>query len=210
MPFVNVYDFDGNKVGEQELNAFIFDAPVHMPAIHRVVVAHLANCRQGTASSKTRGDVSGGGKKPWRQKHTGRARQGSTRSPIWVHGGVAHGPHPRDYHQKVNKKVRQLALRSVLSDKVRDNMLAVVNGLDSLQRPSTKSIMPLFNALNAKKALVVYHSNSNGVNLVKSVRNINGSKCLNVDSINVYDILNANNLLVSPQAISKIEEVFSK
>ncbi len=210
MPVVNVYDFDGNKVAEQELSEFVFNAPVHMTAIHRVVVAHLANCRQGTASTKTRGDVSGGGKKPWRQKHTGRARQGSTRSPIWIHGGVAHGPHPRDYHQKVNKKVRQLALRSVLSDKVRENMLAIVNGLDTLQKPSTKSVKPLLDTFNTKKTLVIYHTNPNGVNLVKSVRNINGSKCINVHSINVYDILNANNLLVSPQAISKIEEVYSK
>ena len=210
MPFVNVYDFDGNKVGEQELNDFIFNTPVHMTAIHRVVVAHLANCRQGTANTKDRGDVSGGGKKPWRQKHTGRARQGSTRSPVWTHGGVAHGPHPRDYHQKVNKKVRQLALRSVLSDKVRDNLLAIVNGLDTLQKPSTKSVLPLLKTFNAKKTLVIYHSNPNGVNLVNSVRNIKGSKCLNVASINVYDILNADNILLSPQAISNIEEVFSK
>ena len=113
MPFVKVYEFNGDRAGEMELSSAVFDVPAHMPAIHQVVVAHLANCRQGTHSTKTRGDVSGGGKKPWRQKHTGRARQGSTRSPIRVHGGVAHGPHPRDYHQKVNKKVMRLALRSV-------------------------------------------------------------------------------------------------
>ncbi len=208
MPFVKVYEFTGERAGEMELSAEVFDTPVHMPAIHQVVVAHLANCRQGTHSTKTRGDVSGGGKKPWRQKHTGRARQGSTRSPIWVHGGVAHGPHPRDYHQKVNKKVRQLALRSVLSDKVREDLMSVVKGFDAIEKPSTKAVKNLFTALGVGKTLVIYHSNA--FNVTRSVRNLPGAKCINVASINVYDILNAKNLIVTPEVVAKIEEVYSK
>lgn len=208
MPFVKVYEFNGDRAGEMELSSAVFDVPVHMPAIHQVVVAHLANCRQGTHSTKTRGDVSGGGKKPWRQKHTGRARQGSTRSPIWVHGGVAHGPHPRDYHQKVNKKVMRLALRSVLSDKVREELMAVVKGFDAIDKPSTKAVKNLFDVLGFGKTLVIYHNN--GVNVVRSVRNLPGAKCINVASINVYDILNAKNLIVTPEAVAKIEEVYSR
>lgn len=208
MPYVKVYEFTGERAGEMEVSAEVFDTPVHMPAIHQVVVAHLANCRQGTASTKTRGDVSGGGKKPWRQKHTGRARQGSTRSPIWVHGGVAHGPHPRDYHQKVNKKVMRLALRSVLSDKVREDLMSVVKGFDAIEKPSTKAIKNLFDALGVSKTLVIYHNN--GLNVTRSVRNLPGAKCINVASINVYDILNAKNLIVTPEVVAKIEEVYSK
>ena len=208
MPFVKVYEFNGERAGEMELSERVFNTPVHMPAIHQVVVAHLANCRQGTHSTKTRGDVSGGGKKPWRQKHTGRARQGSTRSPIWVHGGVAHGPHPRDYHQRVNKKVRQLALRSVLSDKVREDLMSVVKGFDLIDKPSTKAVKNLFNALGVGKTLVIYHNNS--LNVSYSVRNIPGAKCINVASINVYDILNAKNLIVTPEVVAKIEEVYSR
>lgn len=208
MPFVKVYEFNGDRAGEMELSSAVFDVPAHMAAIHQVVVAHLANCRQGTHSTKTRGDVSGGGKKPWRQKHTGRARQGSTRSPIWVHGGVAHGPHPRDYHQKVNKKVMRLALRSVLSDKVRDELMAVVKGFDAIEKPSTKAVKNLFEALGFGKTLVIYHNNA--VNVTRSVRNLPGAKCINVASINVYDILNAKNLIVTPEAVARIEEVYSR
>ncbi|MBR1437604.1 MAG: 50S ribosomal protein L4 [Synergistaceae bacterium] len=208
MPFVKVYEFNGDRAGEMELSSAVFDVPVHMPAIHQVVVAHLANCRQGTHSTKTRGDVSGGGKKPWRQKHTGRARQGSTRSPIWVHGGVAHGPHPRDYHQKVNKKVMRLALRSVLSDKVREELMAVVKGFDAIEKPSTKAVKNLVDALGFGKTLVIYHNNA--VNVTRSVRNLPNAKSINVASINVYDILNAKNLIVTPEAVARIEEVYSK
>lgn len=208
MPFVKVYEFNGERAGEMELSAKVFDTPVHMSAIHQAVVAHLANCRQGTHSTKTRGDVSGGGRKPWRQKGTGHARQGSTRSPIWVHGGVAHGPKPRDYHQKVNKKVRRLALRSVLSDKVREELLAVVKGFDAIEKPNTKAVKELFTALGAVKTLVVYSNNA--LNVTRSVRNIEGANCVNVASINVYDILKAKNLILTPEAAEKIEEVYSK
>ena len=208
MPVVKVYEFTGERAGELEVSPEVFDVALNMPVVHQVVVAHLANCRQGTHSTKTRGDVSGGGKKPWRQKHTGRARQGSTRSPIWAHGGVAHGPHPRDYHQKVNKKVRSLALRSVLSDKVREDLMSVVKGFDAIEKPSTKAIKNLFTALGVGKTLVIYHNNA--FNVTRSVRNLPGAKCINVASINVYDILNAKNLIVTPEVVAKIEEAYSK
>ena len=152
MPVVKIVDFNGQDAGEMELSNVVFDAPLHVPAMHQVVVAHLANCRQGTHSTKTRGEVSGGGKKPWKQKHTGRARQGSTRSPIWVHGGVAHGPKPRDYHQKVNKKVRRLAMKSALSVKVRDELMTVVRGME-MDKPSTKAMKGFMVRLWPREAL---------------------------------------------------------
>lgn len=207
MPTVKVYEFNGDRAGEMELSEAIFDVPPHVPAMHQVVVAHLANCRQGTHKAKTRGEVSGGGKKPWRQKHTGRARQGSTRSPIWTHGGVAHGPKPRDYHQKVNKKVRRLAMLSALSCKVRDELMLVVKNMQ-LETPSTKTMRDFINAVNAEKALVIYHAN--GANIVRSARNIPGTKCINVASINVYDLLNSKTLVVTPEVVAKLEEVYSR
>ena len=135
MPVVKQVNFKGEVIGDFELSDAVFGAPVHVPAMHQVVVAHLANCRVGTHNAKDRGDVSGGGKKPWRQKHTGRARAGSSRSPVWVGGGVAHGPHPRDYHQKVNKKVRRLALRSALTLKVQEENMMVLDRCDMYGRP---------------------------------------------------------------------------
>lgn len=207
MPFVKVYELNGDRAGEMELSEKVFNQSVNMSAIHQVVTAHLANCRQGTHNTLTRGDVSGGGKKPWRQKHTGRARQGSTRSPIWTHGGVAHGPHPRKYTQKVNKKVRQLALRSVLSDKVREELTAVVKGFETIEKPNTKTIKALFSALGFGKTLIIYSGNA--LNVTRSVRNLSGAKCINVSSINVYDILNAKNLILTPEVVAKIEEVYN-
>jgi large subunit ribosomal protein L4 len=207
MPTINVVDFEGKALEELTLSEVVFGAPVHTPAMHQVVVAHLANIRQGTHSVKTRGEVSGGGKKPWKQKHTGRARQGSTRSPIWVHGGVAHGPHPRDYHQKVNKKVRRLAMLSALSMKVRDQDFTVVKSFD-LEKPSTKAAKGFMDAINAQKALVVFHAD--GGNIVKSVGNIPGAKVINVASINVYDLLNAKTLVVTPEVVARLEEVYAR
>jgi large subunit ribosomal protein L4 len=207
MPTVKIVDFNGDDAGELMLSEAIFDAPLHVPAMHQVVVAHLANARQGTHSTKTRGDVSGGGKKPWKQKHTGRARQGSTRSPIWVHGGVAHGPKPRDYSQKVNKKVRRLAMLSALSMKVRDELFTVVKSFD-LERPSTKAGKGFMNAIHAEKALVIF--NGNGDNVARSVRNIPNTKIMNVASINVYDLLNSKTLVVTPEVVAHLEEVYSK
>lgn len=206
MPVVKVVDFSGQPAGELTLSDTVFDAPLHVPAMHQVVVAHLANCRQGTHSVKTRGEVSGGGKKPWRQKHTGRARQGSTRSPIWTHGGVAHGPHPRDYHQKVNKKVRRLAMLSALSMKVREEQLMVVKEFE-LEKPSTKAMKNFMNAIDADKALVLF--GSAGDNVVRSARNIPGTRVMNVASINVYDLLNSRTLVVTPEVIARLEEVYA-
>jgi large subunit ribosomal protein L4 len=207
MPTVKIVNFSGEVTGELTLSDAVFDAPLHVPAMHQVVVAHLANCRQGTHSTKTRGDVSGGGKKPWKQKHTGRARQGSTRSPIWVHGGVAHGPKPRDYHQKVNKKVRRTAILSALSMKVRDEMFTVVNEF-KLEKPSTKAVKSFMTAVNAEKALVLFHAG--GENVVRSARNIPGTKVMNVASINVYDLLNSKTLIVTPEVVARLEEVYAK
>ncbi|MDR1978586.1 MAG: 50S ribosomal protein L4 [Synergistaceae bacterium] len=207
MPIIKIVDFNGQDAGELTLSDAVFDAPLHVPAMHQVVVAHLANVRQGTHSTKTRGDVSGGGKKPWKQKHTGRARQGSTRSPIWVHGGVAHGPKPRDYHQKVNKKVRRLAMLSALSMKVRDELFTVVKSFD-LDKPSTKAAKGFMEAIHAEKALVVFHAN--GDNIARSARNIPGAKVMNVASINVYDLLNSKTLVVTPEVVARLEEVYAK
>ena len=207
MPTINVVDFEGRTVEELTLSEDVFGVPVHVPAMHQVVVAHLANTRQGTHSAKTRGEVSGGGKKPWKQKHTGRARHGSTRSPIWVHGGVAHGPKPRDYHQKVNKKVRRLAMLSALSMKVRDQEFTVVKSFD-MDKPSTKTAKNFMDAIGAQKALVVLHAG--GDNVVKSVRNIPGAKVINVASINVYDLLNSKSLVVTPEVVARLEEVYAR
>jgi large subunit ribosomal protein L4 len=207
MPVIKVVDFNGGDAGELTLSDAVFGAPLHVPAMHQVVVAHLANKRQGTHSTKTRGDVSGGGKKPWKQKHTGRARQGSTRSPIWVHGGVAHGPKPRDYHQKVNKKVHRLAMLSALSMKVREESFTVVKAFD-LSKPSTKAVKNFMDAIHAEKALVIFHSA--GENIVRSVRNIPGAKVIHVASINVYDLLNSKTLVVTPEVVARLEEVYAK
>ncbi len=174
--------------------------------MHQVVVAHLANCRVGTHNTKDRGDVRGGGKKPWRQKHTGRARAGSSRSPIWVGGGVAHGPHPRDYHQKVNKKVRRLALCSALTLKVQEENMLVLERFD-VQAPKTKVMLDFLTAIDSgKKPLFVLHETNMAV--VKSAANIPGAEVLHVDSINVYDLLNHDQLIATPEAVKKLEEVF--
>ena len=175
-------------------------------AMHQVVVAHLANCRVGTHNTKDRGDIRGGGKKPWRQKHTGRARSGSSRSPLWVGGGVAHGPHPRDYHQKVNKKVRRIALRSALTLKVQEENMLVVNSFD-MTAPKTKLMLEFLAAVQTgKKPLLVLHETNMAV--VKSTANIPSANVLHVDSVNVYDLLNHDQLIATPEAVKKLEEVF--
>lgn len=206
MPVVKQVNFKGEVIGDFELSDAVFGAPVHVPAMHQVVVAHLANCRVGTHNAKDRGDVSGGGKKPWRQKHTGRARAGSSRSPIWVGGGVAHGPHPRDYHQKVNKKVRRLALRSALTLKVQEENMMVLDRFD-MDAPKTKVMIDFLTAIDGgKKPLFVLHETDMAV--VKSAANIPGAEVLHVDSINVYDLLNHDRLIATPEAVKKLEEVF--
>ncbi|MDL2263169.1 50S ribosomal protein L4 [Synergistaceae bacterium OttesenSCG-928-I11] len=206
MPVVKQVNFKGEVIGDFELASSVFEIPVHVGAMHQVVVAHLANLRVGTHDTLNRGEVRGGGRKPWRQKHTGRARAGSNRSPVWVGGGVAHGPHPRDYHQKVNKKVRRLALRSALSLKVQENNMVVVDKFD-LDAPRTKAMLSFLDKLESKnKPLFLMHE-SNGA-VIKSASNIPGAQVLHVDSINVYDILNHVKLIATPEAVRKIEEVF--
>ena len=206
MPVVKEVNFKGEVIGDFELSDAVFGAPVHVPAMHQVVVAHLAKCRVGTHNAKDRGDVRGGGKKPWRQKHTGRARAGSSRSPVWVGGGVAHGPHPRDYHQKVNKKVRRLALCSALTLKVQEESMMVLDRFD-MDAPKTKIMLDFLTAIDSgKKPLFVLHETNMAV--VKSAANIPGAEVLHVDSINVYDLLNHDRLIATPEAVKKLEEVF--
>lgn len=206
MPTVKVVNFQGEVVGEKVLSDSVFAAPVHVPAMHQVVVAQQANARQGTHSTKTRGDVRGGGKKPWKQKHTGRARHGSRRSPIWVGGGITHGPHPRDYHQKVNRKVRRLALRSALSLKVTEGSLILLDRID-LEKPSTKVMTGFLSTVGAgSKPLIMVSESNHTAN--KSTGNIPGAMLLHVDSINVYDIINHRHLILTLDAAQKIEEVY--
>ena len=206
MPVVKEVNFKGEVIGEIELADAVFGAPVHVPAMHQVVVAHLANCRVGTHNTKDRGDVRGGGKKPWRQKHTGRARAGSSRSPLWVGGGVAHGPHPRDYHQKVNKKVRRIALCSALTLKVQEENMLVLDRFE-VETPKTRAFVSFLSAVRCgKKPLFLLHETNMAV--VKSVSNIPGAGVLHVDSVNVYDILNHDRLIATPEAVKKLEEVF--
>jgi len=206
MPTVKVVNFQGEVVGEKALSDSVFAAPVHVPAMHQVVVAQQANARQGTHSTKTRGDVRGGGKKPWKQKHTGRARHGSRRSPIWVGGGIMHGPHPRDYHQKVNRKVRRLALRSALSLKVTEGSLILLDRID-LDKPSTKGMTGFMSTVGAGSKPLIMVSESNHT-AHKSTGNIPGAMLLHVDSINVYDIINHRHLILTLDAAQKIEEVY--
>jgi large subunit ribosomal protein L4 len=206
MPTVKVINLNGEIIGEENLSDSIFAAPVHVPAMHQVVVAQQANARQGTHSTKTRGEVRGGGRKPWRQKHTGRARHGSRRSPIWVGGGITHGPHPRDYHQKVNKKVRRLALKSALSLKVSEGSLVLLDRLD-IEKPSTKSMMSFLSEIDAGNKILIMVSESSPA-IYKSAANIPGAMVLHVDSINVYDILNNRRMVLTMDAARKIEEVY--
>jgi len=206
MPTVKVINLNGEIIGEENLSDSIFAAPVHVSAMHQVVVAQQANARQGTHSTKTRGEVRGGGRKPWRQKHTGRARHGSRRSPIWVGGGITHGPHPRDYHQKVNKKVRRLALKSALSLKVSEGSLVLLDRLD-IEKPSTKSMMSFLSEIDAGNKILIMVSESSPA-IYKSAANIPGAMVLHVDSINVYDILNNRRMVLTMDAARKIEEVY--
>ncbi|MDR3279464.1 MAG: 50S ribosomal protein L4 [Synergistaceae bacterium] len=206
MPIVKQFNFSGELIGDFEVSRDVFEAPIHVPAMHQVVVAHLANMRVGTHNTKDRGDVRGGGRKPWRQKHTGRARAGSNRSPVWVGGGVAHGPHPRDYHQKVNKKVRRLALKSALTLKVQENNMIVLDKFQ-LDAPRTKEMLKFLKSADvaAKPLFIIHESNAP---VIKSASNIPGAVVLHVDSVNVYDILNHVKLIATPEAVRKLEEVF--
>ena len=207
MPKINVLNVSGQNVGEIELNDSIFNIEVNAHVLYEAVKCQLANKRQGTQSAKTRAEVRGGGRKPWRQKGTGRARQGSIRSVQWVGGGVAFAPKPRDYSYSLPKKVRRLAMKSALSSKVQDKEIIVLDAL-SLEAPKTKEIVNLFKNVNAaKKTLVV--TAENDVNVVKSVRNIEGANVAHVSTLNVYDILNCDSFIITTDAVKKVEEVYA-
>ena len=208
MATVKVYNMAGAEVGTMELSNVLFGAEkVNEAVLHSAVRAYLLNQRQGTQSTLTRSEVSGGGKKPWRQKGTGRARQGSTRSPQWTHGGIALGPKPRDYHVDMNKKTKRVALYSALSAKVAAGDLIVVDDI-KVEGYKTKTIVNMLNAIGAdRKALIVLDAVDNCV--VKSAANIPGVKTTLAHTVNVYDILNANKFVVSKAAVAKLEEVFA-
>ena len=206
MPKATIVDMTGKKVGEVELSEAIFGIEPNQPAVHAVVKNHLANCRQGTQSALTRGEVSGGGIKPWRQKGTGRARQGSTRSPQWTHGGIVFAPKPRSYSYGLTKKVKRLALKSALSAKAAQGQVIVVDGLD-MAEIKTKTMAAFLNAVEAKKALLVTPEVNQ--NVYKSARNIPGVEISPAKLINVYDIVNAGAFIVDKAALAVIEEVFA-
>lgn len=207
MPSINVVDMKGKKVGTVDLSEAIFGIEPNEAVMHQMVVSYLANQRQGTQSALTRAEVSGGGKKPWRQKGTGRARHGSTRSPQWTHGGVVFAPKPRSYSFSVNKKVKRLAMKSALSVKTADNELIVVDAI-KLDEFKTKVMVEMLSAIGVdKKALIVLPEVDKKV--IKSASNIPGVKTAQVNELNVYDILNADKLVIVKDAVSKIEEVYA-
>ncbi len=205
MASVSVYNMEGKETGKMELNDSIFAAPVNEHLVHRAVVLQLANKRQGTQKAKTRSEVRGGGRKPWRQKGTGHARQGSIRAPQWKGGGVVFAPVPRDYSFKMNKKEKVAALKSALSAKVSEDKLIVVEGME-LDAPKTKTMQTLLDSLEMKKALVVV--DAEGKNVTLSVRNIPTARGVFANSINVYDILKYDNVILSKSAVAAIEEVY--
>lgn len=205
MPRVPVYNQQGETVGELELADNVFAVPMNSGLIHQAVVRYLANRRLGTHDTKTRGEVSGGGRKPWRQKGTGRARHGSIRSPLWRHGGVVFGPHPRSYAQDMPKKMRRLALKVALSEKVRNGELTVLESLE-LPQPKTKEMVKVLANLGApKKALIVTPERDEVVD--RSARNIPGVLAAGVPALNVYDVLNHDRLIITKDAVAKVEEV---
>lgn len=206
MPKVALYNMEGANVGEIELSDAIFASEVNKNVLHQVVVNYLANQRQGTQSTKTRTEVRGGGIKPWRQKGTGRARQGSIRSPQWTGGGVALGPKPRDYRFSVNKKVRKLAFKSALAAKAQADEIIVIDGL-KMDEIKTAKIASMLKALNADKALIV--TAENDTNVYKSARNIKNVSVSYVDVLNTYEILKHDKFVVAKEAIAKIEEVLA-
>jgi len=202
---LDLFNKEGKKVGDVELNESIFGVEINTNAMHQVVVAQLANKRQGTQSAKTRAEVRGGGIKPWRQKGTGRARQGSIRSPQWIHGGIVFAPKPRDYRISVPKSMRRVAFKSALSAKVAENEMIVIDSLD-FESPKTKAMLEILSAFGAKKTLIVVEKSNE--NIYKSARNIPGVQVSPVNNLNVYDILKYEKFIVTKDAVSKIEEVY--
>ena len=207
MPKVDVYNIEGKKVSDIELKEEIFGIEPNENIVHSVLVNYLANQRQGTQSTKTRTEVSGGGKKPWRQKGTGRARQGSIRAPHWVGGGVALGPKPRSYSYRVNKKEKRLAIKSILSSKVLENELVVVDAID-LKEIKTKNMVNALTNLKVEGKTLILLPEKNE-NVQKSARNIEGVKTSLVNTINVYDLLKYTNLVITLDTVKKLEEVYA-
>ncbi len=203
----NVFDMSGKQVGQIELSDAIFGIEVNQSVVHDVVKNHLANCRQGTQSALTRAEVSGGGRKPWRQKGTGRARQGSTRAPQWTHGGIVFAPKPRDYSYTLNKKTRRLALKSALSAKAAEQSIVVIDSI-KMDTPKTADFAKFLAAVGCDCKTLVVTAEADA-NVVKSGRNIPGCEITFANLINVYDVVNAAKLVVDQAALAKIEEVFA-
>lgn len=209
MPKVSVYDIAGNKTGEEiELQEQVFGVAMNEAVVHQAVVMQMASWRHGNAATKTRSMVRGGGRKPWRQKGTGRARAGSTRSPLWVGGGVTFGPQPRSYKKAMPRKARRLAIRCALSAKVAAGELMVVDSM-TFAAPKTKEAMKVLEVFGIDTGKALFITNDMDVNVEKSVRNIPGSKALSNHFLNVYDLLNCQKVLLAKDAITKIEEVLS-
>ena len=206
MPRVSVYKKDGTEAGKMNLKNEVFGIEVNKSVMHQVVVAQLANRRQGTQSTLTRSEVRGGGAKPWRQKGSGRARAGTTRSPIWTKGGVTFAPKPRDYTQKVNKKVRKLAIQSALSMKVADKDIIVLEDLN-LDAPKTQIMAGILKTFEANKALIVTAGKDDIV--MRASNNIKGVKTTTADSVNTYDLINYDKLVITKDAVKKVQEVFA-
>ena len=206
MPTVNVLNTQGSIVGEIELSEEIFGAEINVPAMHAYVTAYNANQRQGTQSAKTRAEVSGGGKKPWRQKGTGRARQGSTRSPQWTHGGVVFAPKPRDYRMSLNKKLKRVALKSALSSKVASDKLVVLDALE-LSAAKTKEMVKVLVNQKLTNALIVLPENDDTV--IRAARNIPGVASTTVGTLNTYEVLKYNAVVITKAAVEKVEEVYA-
>ena len=207
MPKIDVYNMQGKKVSDIELNENIFGIKPNEKVVHTALVNYMANQRQGTANTKTRAEVSGGGRKPWKQKGTGRARQGSIRAPQWFKGGIALGPKPRDYRYTINKKERRLAIKSVLSSKVLEKNLVVVDKLE-LDEIKTKNMVNVLENLKVEGKTLIILPEKN-LNVQKSAKNIEGVKTGLVNTINVYDLLKYNNLVVTLDTIKKLEEVYA-
>ena len=206
MANVTVYNMEGNEVGTMELNDAVFGVEINEHLVHLAVVRQLANRRQGTQKAKTRSEVSGGGRKPWRQKGTGHARQGSIRAPQWTGGGVVFAPVPRDYSVKMNKKERRAALKSALTSKVQDNKFVVVDSL-TMAEPKTKEMQRVLNNLKAEKALIVIAADDK--NIALSARNIENVQLSTVNCINVYDVMKHQTVVVTKDAVASIEEVYA-
>ena len=207
MPKVDVYNMQGKKVSDVELSEAVFGIEPNENIVHSALVNYLANQRQGTQSTKTRAEVSGGGRKPWRQKRTGRARQGSIRAPQWIKGGIALGPKPRSYSYRINKKEKQLAIRSLLSAKVLDNELTVVDKLE-VEEAKTKVMAKALTDLKVEGKTLIILADRND-NVLRSSRNIEGVKTIELNTINVFDLLNCNKLVLPLDTVKKLEEVYA-